>query len=97
MAALGSLMAAKPSLEAVQKFSRDAVTATEGLSEDVKKELETVISGLKGSDASVAENDAKAKLRENNIVVEDIYAFKAGLIPSKAAMPLEPLTVAAKL
>lgn len=91
-------MTSKPSLEAVQDFARKAIDATAGLVDEAKKELENVIAEMKGTNSeNTAEIDARAKVRESNVVVEDLNVFKAGLIPSKAAMPLEPLTVAAKL
>lgn len=39
-------------------------------------------------------NGTKDELPKGNVYIEDINAFKAGLIPNKAAVPVEPLVVA---
>jgi insulysin len=103
--ALHGLMATQPDLDAVKAFAREAVKVTPGVSEEAKVELEATIEALKGKEtapANGANGDANAngevaKLREGNVYIEDIHAFKAGLIPSKAPLPLEPLGPVAKL
>jgi hypothetical protein len=40
------------------------------------------------------QNVAEAKIRDSNIVIEDIIEWKAGLVCSPAARPLEKLVVA---
>lgn len=95
---LQKLMMSKPDLQAVRDFATAAVINAEGLSMKAKIELEETIEGLQGTEAGVkSEEDKSAKLRPGNVFIEDIHAFKAGLTPSKAAMPLEPIKAVAKL
>ena len=99
-AALQGLMMSQPDLDAVKAFARQAVAATPGVTDDAKKELETMIDALKGKEPAPANGDvngAPAELRKGNVYIEDIHAFKAGLIPSQAALPIEPLGPVAKL
>lgn len=98
-AALQKLMGTQPDLNTVKEFAAAAVKAASSLAEEAKKELEGVIEGLKGKEAGENENaGAKEwKVRESNVYIEDIHKFKAGLIPSKAAYPVEPLQPSAKL
>ena len=87
---LQALMATSPDLKAVQEFAISAISKA-SLSAEAKKELEDMINGLKGieSEAQSAE-EANKLLRPNNILIDNINTFKAGLTPSKAATPLEP-------
>lgn len=86
-AALSALVESKPELAAVKEFAQSAVEKTEGLSSEVISELKTLIDGLQ----PLSEPATEAKLRDGNVIIEDIHAFKAGLTPAKAAVPLEPL------
>ncbi|RXK37995.1 insulysin [Tremella mesenterica] len=90
--ALQSLLGSKPDLEKVKTFARSAVAKVESLSQEVKSELENIIEALKPTGEEV-----ELKLREGNVWIEDIQEFKAGLIPSKAPLPIEPLKLDAKL
>lgn len=76
-----------------------AVQASDA-NDEAKKELKVVIDGLKGTVAGEPNGDgvdAEVKLKEGNVYIEDLDRFKAGLIPSRAAMPVEPLSVLARL
>ena len=96
--ALQKLMSSKPDLMAVKEFAAAAVSKAEGLSADARIELGTMIEGLKGSEAGIKTDEEKmATLRPGNVFIEDIHAFKADLIPSRAALPLEPLKSVARL
>lgn len=96
--ALQKLMGSQPDLQAVKDFASAAVGKAEGLSREAKAELETMTEGLQGTAAGAkTEDELAAKLRPGNVYIEDIHAFKAGLIPSKAAVPLEPIKAVAKL
>ena len=96
--ALQKLMESKPDLSAVKEFAMVAVSEGESLSVDAKRELETMIEGLKGTEAGVkSDEELAAKLRPGNVFIEDIHTFKAGLVVSQAAMPLEPIKSVAKL
>ncbi|KAL7425090.1 metalloprotease [Cryptotrichosporon argae] len=89
-AALGKLMASSPDLDAVQFFAREAVQGAE-ISAEAREALETMIAGLKGKSSD------EASVRESNVLIEDIHAFKAGLEESRAPWPLESLGHVAKL
>jgi len=96
--ALQNLIASKFDLQAVKDFASTAWKKAEHLSAEAKTELESMISGLAGTEAGTkSEEEATAKLRSGNVYIDEIHAFKAGLIPSKAAIPLEPLKAVARL
>ena len=97
-AALQGLMATQPDLAKVKEFANSAVSASPNLTGEAKAELATVIDGLrgKGSDEKSAEK-LSARVRPGNVWIEDIHSFKAGLIPSKAAVPMEPIRALVKL
>jgi hypothetical protein len=92
-AAIGTLLSSKPDLSKVQDFARSTVDAA-STGEAVKKELKEMIEGLKGVEGG---EESGVALRKNNVVIEDLERFKASLAPSRAAMPIEPLEIAAKL
>jgi insulysin len=95
--AIGALLAAKPDLQQVKDFAIGAIDKSP-LGDDIKGQLKTMIDGLKGTSASGDSAPADGvTIRESNVYIEDIDAFKAGLVPSKAAMPVAPLTALAKL
>lgn len=93
--ALAKLMASQPDLSAVKDFALGAVKSAQ-LSDEARKELEDVVNGLKGKEGGGGVDEGVV-LREGNVFIDDIHAFKASLIPSKAARPLEPLGSVAKL
>jgi insulysin len=95
-AALQKLMATQPDLQSVKDFALAGIKSAEHLSEDAQKELQSVVDALKGIEGGKKDDEA-VKLSEGNVFIEDIHAFKAGLISSKAAMPLEPFGQVAKL
>lgn len=95
--ALQNLIASKFDLQAVKDFASTAWKKAEHLSAEAKTELESMISGLAGTEGTKSEEEAAAKLRSGNVYIDEIHAFKAGLIPSKAAIPLEPLKAVARL
>lgn len=98
-AAIGQLLASKPDLQQVKDFAIAAV-ASSPLAEEAKGQLKAMINGLKGTEAKAddgAPNGDGVNIRPSNVYIDDIDAFKAGLVPSKAAMPVAPLTALAKL
>ena len=95
--ALQKLMTSNPDLQAVKDFAKAGISAVKDLTEQVRKELEGVVEGLKGKEAAKKEGEDEVKLREGNVYIEDIHKFKAELRPSRAALPLEPLGPVAKL
>jgi insulysin len=96
--ALTALIGSSPDLEKVKEFATAAVEKTEELEAEGKREVLTLIAGLKGKEAGERTNEElEARVREGNVWIEDINLFKAGLTPSKAAMPLEPIKAVAKL
>lgn len=48
------------------------------------------------SDAEAKQDAGEAKIRDSNVVIEDIIEWKAGLVCSPAARPVEKLIVAEK-
>lgn len=92
MAALGALMQKSPTLDQVKAFAKSALSQAEGLESGKRAELEAMIDALEGS-GEISEAD-KAELRPENVFIEDITSFKATLLPSKGALPVEPLTLA---
>lgn len=93
--ALAKLMQSQPDLQAVKDFAKAAVSKADTLSEDARTEVEGVIEGLKGIEAVKAGEEVK--VRESNVFIEDIHAFKAGLLSSKAPTAIEPVKLSAKL
>ncbi|KAK4687449.1 hypothetical protein P7C73_g2681, partial [Tremellales sp. Uapishka_1] len=93
--ALETLMASKPDLQAVKDFASAAVEKATELAAAAKTELKEIIESLKGTESDG--KDDSVKLRDTNVFIDDINAFKAGLISSKAPTPVEPLRLDAKL
>ncbi|KAL1412548.1 metalloprotease [Vanrija albida] len=89
-AAAGALLQTSPSLAAVKEFVNKAIDGAVGLSAEATTELRAVADNLKGVEPAAT---AEVKLKDGNVEVKDISAFKAGLTPSKAALPVEPLVV----
>ncbi|WWD20389.1 hypothetical protein CI109_104865 [Kwoniella shandongensis] len=97
-AAIQKLLSSNPDLEAVKSFAVGVIDAAENVSEEVKKGLKETVDGLKGiASGEGAGQGEEVKVKEGNVFIEDIHAFKAGLRPGKAAVPAEPLQVLAKL
>ena len=88
-AQLQQLLASNPSLETVKSFALDVIGKS-AVSDTDKSELRTAVDELKSRNAQV-NGDSDVKLRDINVIVDDLPAFKAGLIPSRAPTPLEPL------
>lgn len=95
-AAIGELLASKPDLQQVKDFALGLIEQAP-LGDDVKSELRTMIGGLKGTEVDADVDAGAVSVRSSNVYIEDIDKFKAGLTPSKAASPVEPLVVSAKL
>jgi len=95
-AAIGELLASKPDLQQVKDFALGLIEQAP-LGDDVKSELKTMIGGLKGTEADADADAGAVSVRSSNVYIEDIDKFKAGLPPSKAASPVEPLVVSSKL
>jgi insulysin len=96
--ALTALIASAPDLDKVKAFAIGAVKAAEGLGKEAQEEVTSLIEGLQGKESGVkTEEERNAKVRAGNVWIEDMQLFKAGLVPSKAAVPMEPIKQAAKL
>jgi hypothetical protein len=93
-AAIGELLASKPDLKQVKDFATDLVNKA-AISDDAKSELKVMIDGLKGTESAAVQEGVA--IRSSNVYIEDLDSFKAGLEASKPAMPVEPLTVSARL
>lgn len=89
--ALAALLATSPGLPEIQKFARDCLSQVTHLSEEDKQVLTKQVDDL--DTVKVAEGEKDAKLREGNVVIDDIIQFKAGLRPSKAANPVQKFPV----
>ena len=98
-ASVQALLANAPPLKDVKAFANSAIAqaVAGGLSEEGKKDLECLVGGLKEKEGGIKSDADDVQLRAGNVFIEDIHKFKAGLIPSKAAYPVEPLKVEAKL
>jgi insulysin len=94
-AGLQGLMASQPDLDAVKTFAKKAIEATTNLAEEAKAELAKVVAGLKGKqvNANGANGEVEGQKEGKNVYIKDIHTFKAGLLPSRAPVPLEPLSV----
>lgn len=88
---LGALLATSPGLPEIQKFARDCLVQATHLSEEEKTTLDKQIADL--DTAKVAVGEREAKLRKENVVIDDIVHFKAGLRPSRAPVPLRKFSV----
>lgn len=97
--ALQKLMTSNPELQAVKDFAQAGIEAAKDLTAEIREGLGAVVDALKGKDSAEGQQAAEkeVKLREGNVFIEDIHSFKAGLRPSRAALPLEPLGPVAKL
>ena len=85
------LMSSNPFLSDVKSFAIGAIdNAT--VDEAGRTELRAAVDQLKAKDKPVTNGD-EVTLRDVNVVIDDIHKFKAGLIPSRAPIPLEPLVV----
>lgn len=87
---MAAFMASNPTLDAVKAMAAQAIDALASLGQEAKDELAKAVEGLKEKTVDSAQ-DGEAKLRESNVPVHDIQAFKASLTSSEAPMPLEPL------
>jgi len=88
---LAVLLAASPGLPEIQKFARECLSQATHLSEEDKQALSKQVDDL--DTVKVAEGEKDAKLREGNVIIDDIIQFKAGLRPSKAANPVQKFSV----
>ena len=83
------LLASQPSVEAVQTFARECIKASE-VSEEDKTSLDALVSAL-----AEPPRETTARVRESNVLIEDIIGWKASLQCSAAARPIEALEVKA--
>lgn len=90
--AFAELMQKAPTLEEVKAFAKAALAQAEGVETGKRAELESMIDALEGSSEVNAADSAE--LRSSNVFIKDINEFKATLLPSKGALPVEPLTLA---
>lgn len=93
--ALGALLATNPDAAALAEFATKAVEAAT-VSPDAATELKGMIDALAKPESNGANNgDAseQPQLQKGNVYIDDVHRFKAGLIPNKAAVPLEPLVL----
>ncbi|WVQ66403.1 uncharacterized protein L199_004583 [Kwoniella botswanensis] len=94
---IAQLLATNPTLEVVKQFAIGVIDNASNVDDEAKKTLKGVVDNLKGSEDKQVEGQEEG-VRESNVYIKDILQFKAGLIPSKAAVPVEPIKVnAAKL
>lgn len=102
-AAIGTLLASKPDLQQVKDFALAAIDQAAALASEAKEQLKAMVNGLSGTESTATANangetaSTGVNIRPSNIYIDDIDAFKAGLVPSKAAMPVAPLAALAKL
>jgi insulysin len=88
---MGALLATLPGLPEIQKFARDCLAQATHLSEEDKVALDKQVADL--DTAKAAPGEKEAKLREGNVVIDDIVQFKAGLRPSRAPVPVRKFSV----
>lgn len=88
---LGALLATAPGLSEIQKFARECLAQATHLSEEDKVALDKQVADL--DTAKVAVGEREAKLREENVIIDDIVHFKAGLRPSRAPVPVRKFAV----
>ena len=88
---LGALLATAPGLSEIQKFARECLAQATHLSEEDKIALDKQVADL--DTAKVAVGEREAKLREENVIIDDIVHFKAGLRPSRAPVPVRKFAV----
>lgn len=94
--AIATLLASKPDLKQVRDFAFGLVDKAP-IGDDAKTTIKEMINGLKGAESAPAQDVEGVAVRSSNVYIDDLDTFKAGLIPSKAAMPVQPLTALAKL
>ena len=88
-----SLLSSNPTLAQVKEVAAQAIEAASeaGVDEGAIKELESLAEALKEKQVGEkTQAELEAKLRPNNVYIDNIYEFKANMTPSKAAVPLEP-------
>lgn len=95
--AIQKLLSNNPTLEQVKEFASSTIDAAANVVDDVKAQLKGVVAELKGqeagpgAEAGAGPGPEDVKVRPGNVWIEDIQEFKARLVPSKAAVPVEPL------
>jgi insulysin len=96
--AIATLLASKPDLKQVRDYALGLVGKAP-IGDEAKTEIKAMINDMKGAEsAPVQEGQSEgAAVRSSNVYIENLDTFKAGLIPSRAAMPVQPLTALAKL
>jgi insulysin len=100
-AALGAMMASGPDLQKVKDFALAAVKTASGLAESAVGELQAMIGGLQGKEATASdrndeEGEGGEKLVEGTVWIksqEELLRFKAGLKGSSVPVPVEPIDV----
>ncbi|WVO15036.1 hypothetical protein L204_102679 [Cryptococcus depauperatus] len=96
--AIQTLMSSNPTLSQVKTFATATIDGATDISDSVKTDLKLAVEQLKGIEAGPGlepgsgPSPEEAKLRSSNIWIDNIYDFKARLLPSKAATPVEPLS-----
>jgi hypothetical protein len=90
-AAVGALLASSPGVADIQKFARDCLAQADHLSEEDRHALDKQVADLDTVNANVSDKDAK--LREGNVVIDNIVEFKATLLPSKAPVAMKKFNV----
>ncbi|ORX37612.1 Metalloenzyme, LuxS/M16 peptidase-like protein [Kockovaella imperatae] len=94
MNAVQALLASSPSLKDVKAFAESAIQkSVQGgsLGPEAADELGALVSDLREKEGGI--KDDGVNVRPNNVFIDNIHRFKAGLIPSRAAYPVEPLKV----
>lgn len=86
---LKALLATKPEVSAVQAFAKECIAKSSTKEED-RPSLDALVDAL-----AEPSKETTARVRESNVFVEDIVAWKASLQASAAARPVEALVVKA--
>ncbi|WWC92904.1 uncharacterized protein L201_007866 [Kwoniella dendrophila CBS 6074] len=84
------LLASNPTLDQVKSFAIEQIDKSD-ISSESKIQLKQVANELKGQEEEVQTEGQEQSIRKSNIYIKDINEFKASLIPSKAATPVEPI------
>lgn len=91
---LQQLLASSPTLDQVQQFARKCLDAASHLSESERKELDDGVVALgEATSSDEAGQSQEVTVRTSNKQITDVEAFKASLVPSRAAAPVRTYNV----
>ncbi|WWC73601.1 uncharacterized protein I206_107573 [Kwoniella pini CBS 10737] len=92
---INELLTKNPTLSQIKEFAIGVIENSNEITDEQKSTLKSLVDNLKGKgeDSKLVEEgkEDEGQLKSSNQFIENINEFKATLIPSKAAIPVEPI------